>query len=47
MFLDFKKCTESSFTLPINTLGIHNRIWAGFLKVEILIGPKDISFIWE
>ena len=47
MFLDFKKCTEISFTLPINTLGIHNRIWAGFLKIEILIDLKDISFIWE
>ena len=47
MFLDFKKCTDSSFTLPINALGIHSRIWAGFLKVEIITCLKDISFIWE
>ena len=37
-----KKCTDRSYTLAINALGIHNCTWADLLKVEILFGLKDI-----
>ena len=37
MFLDFEKCTDRSYTLAINALGIHNRTWADLLKAEILL----------
>ena len=42
MFLDFKKCTDRSYTLAIYALGIHNRTWADLLKAEIIFGLKDI-----